>query len=713
MGTYPPRECGIATFTKDLATAIQNNFSPDVKSKIVALNNDITNIYNYPEEVLYEMDETNIGDYIDIAKKINETDAVKSVSIQHEFGIFGGEYGSYLIPFLETLNKPVVTTMHTLLPNPDDKMKRIVQLIAKRSNCLVVMNNTAVDILRKDYELKDERIAVIPHGIPSVPFKTSLEDKEDLGYADRIVLSSFGMMSRGKGYGEVIRALPKVIEQYPNVVYLIVGETHPVVRKIEGETYRNSLEKLVCDLNLKKNVKFYNKYVKAGEIIKYLQATDIYISSSINPNQIVSGTLAYAMGCGRAVVSTPFLHAREVVTRDRGVLAEFNNPDSFADAIIRILSNPKLKEKMERNAYVYARNMTWSNVALAYMDIFKNNLDTTRHETLKKVKLDQMIKLTDGYGIIQFADGVKPDRQYGYSLDDNARALIICCMEYPKAGESGLLNHAETYLKYIGRVLKDGKFYNFADENMNIDWNSFSEDAHSRAIWALGYLTASQEMPEKLKGKARELFMKGLPQALKIRSTRATAYNIKGLCCYNKAHPSDLNIDMIHRLADHLVSLYNDNRSDDWQWFEPYLTYANARIPESLYLAYQLRKRDKYLDVAEASLNFLLALTVKEGMFHPIGHNGWYIKNGKRAYFDQQPIEASSMVQALTTAYETTGKKNYRSKAHLVFSWFHGNNHLNQIIYDEKTGGCHDGLGNQTINQNQGAESTISYLLAR
>jgi glycosyltransferase involved in cell wall biosynthesis len=714
VGTYPPRECGIATFTRDLANAIQNKFTPSVKSKVLALNDDVTNIYNYPDEVIYQLDETDIGEYIEVAKKINETDSIKTVNIQHEYGIFGGEYGSYLIPFLESVDKPVVTTLHTLLPNPDDKMKRTMQVIAEKSECMVVMTHIAVDILRNEYRIKDANITVIPHGIPSVPYKPSEGEKAKMGFKGKIILSSFGMINPGKGYEQVIKALPPVIEKHPNLLYIIVGETHPVVRRREGESYRNMLEDLVDDLGLEKNVKFYNKYVRLSEIIQYLLATDLYVSSSLNPNQIVSGTLSYAMGCGRAIVSTPFLHAREIVGPERGILVEYGKPRSFTKAILRILSDPELKKGMERNAYAYTRHMTWPNVALSYMDVFKKHVKTPRYERLPKVKLDHLMRLTDEHGINQFAKNISPDRRYGYSIDDNARALIVCCMYYAEYKKAFSLELAETYMRYIEHMqAEDGRFYNFADGNMKANLANFSEDAHGRAMWALGHLSATQSVPERLRIKAQKLFRKGLPQAMKMASPRATAFTLMGLYHYNLARRSDHNVDRIHKLGDHLVSIYYDSRSEDWQWFEPYLTYTNSRLSEALFYAYLPRKRKKYLTVAESTLDFLLSLTFKDRMFHPIGHDGWFIRYGKRAHFDQQPIEASSMVSALTLAYRCTKKRSYRSRAQRVFSWFLGNNHLSQVIYDEKSGGCHDGLGHSAVNLNEGAESTIAYLLAR
>jgi len=374
VSSYPPRECGIATFTKDLTTAIDKQFNPVIKFKILAMNNDGVNIYNYSDDVTFQIDDTDIQDYINTAKKINNTDSIKLVNIQHEFGIFGGKTEKYLLPFLDTLTKPVVITFHSVIPNPNPKLKRIVQLFAEKVKCIIVMNEIAVDTLKNDYNVKNN-IVIIPHGIHPVPFTTNLNAKKELGFDGKTILTSFGLIRETKGSEYVIDALPKVIEKFPNILFLIIGETHPILRKEQGEKYRNFLEQKVKNLNLQEHVKFYNKYMELEEILKYLGATDIYISSSNNPNQVTSGTVSYAMGCGRVVISTPFLHARDAVIPERGLLVEFRNSKSFTDAIIKVLSNPKLKEKMEKNAYDYTRHMTWSNVAQSYLQVFNKILN--------------------------------------------------------------------------------------------------------------------------------------------------------------------------------------------------------------------------------------------------------------------------------------------------------------------------------------------------
>jgi len=715
MSTFPPRECGIATFTKDLTSRIDKKFSPAIKSKILALNNTPTNIYNYPEDVMYEISDTDISEYIEIAKKINKNHAIKLVNIQHEFGIFGGEYGCYLIAFLEALEKPVIITFHTVLPKPNDKLKKVVSSLAEKSECVIVMTKKAIDILKRDYGIKTD-IKLIPHGIPTITFESSLKQKSKLGYKNNVILSSFGMMNPGKGYEYVIEALPKVVEKFPNLLYIIVGETHPVVRKKEGERYRNFLEKKVKKLGLQKNVKFYNKYVKLSEIIKYLQATDIYICSNLNRNQITSGTLVYALGAGRAVISTPFLHAKDIITPELGILTNFGDTDSVADAILKILSNPTLKDRMEKSAYSYTRHMTWQNVALSYINVFDKYLriKDKYEKSLPKIKLKHLIRLTDDFGMLQFVNYTKPDKTNGYTLDDNSRAMIVCCMHYANFKDDSQLRLIKRYLDFIRYVQQpDGRLFNFVDYNRKISLDRWTDDAHGRTLWALGFLISIDSLPQALKDEAKQIFTKALSIVNRVRSPRAVAFIILGLYFYNKANPTSETVSKIGTLADYLVQLYNTHSSETWDWFETYLTYSNSKLPESLFYAYLATENEKYLRIAKSTLDFLISITFENNMFAPIGHDGWYFKQGHKAHFDQQPIDTASMVQTLIIAQEITGENRYMKNAITAFQWFLGNNVLNQMIYDESTGGCHDGVGKSSINLNQGAESTVCYLIAR
>lgn len=375
LGTYPPRKCGIATFTQDLSTAF-DKLNTNTSSKIIALNVE-GDSYDYSDDVIYQITDSNGKHYLEAAKKINEDNRIKLVSIQHEFKIFGSDYGENLLVFLEELNKPVVTTLHSVLPAPSGYRKKIIRAIAEKSDCIVVMNKFAVEVLRNDYDLKDSKIVVIPHGIHDVPYESNKPIKESLKYADRELLVSFGFLrpgrkerSSGRGYEYAIEALPTIAKKFPNILYLIVGVTHPNTLRKEGEKYRRFLENRVKELGLEKNVGFINKYLELKELLRFIQAADIYVSSSLNKDQIVSGTLSYAMGCGRAVISTPFLHAKEIVSSDRGILVNFKDSNSIAEAVIKILSNPELKEKMEKNAYEFTRHMIWHNVALEYKKIF-------------------------------------------------------------------------------------------------------------------------------------------------------------------------------------------------------------------------------------------------------------------------------------------------------------------------------------------------------
>lgn len=716
LGTYPPRECGIATFTRDLTSAIGNGNFQYMKPSIAAMNRNGINIYNYSNKVLYQISDTDIEDYIAVAKKVNEDESVKMVCIQHEFGIFGGEYGDALLAFLEILRKPVIVTFHSVLPHPDDKLKKVVRAIGDKVKAIVVMTKTGVDILRRDYDLMTD-IYVVPHGIPTVQYEDQNEEKKNLGLSDKIILSSFGMVGPGKGFENVIDALPAVVEKHPNLMYLIIGETHPVVRKSDGEGYRNYLEKKVKENKLQNNVKFYNKYLTLNEIIKFLKATDIYISPSENPNQITSGTLSYALGCGRAAISTPFLHAKDLFESRKELLTKFDDVDHFSDRIAWLVERPELRKAIEKEMYYKTRAMTWPNVALAYNRIFRKYLGLTEHPEIRKlpkINTTHLVRMTDNFGIIQFANQTVPDLDSGYTLDDNARALLVCAMHYERFKEYKQLKLIKTYLDYIGYVQKDdGRLYNYVDKKRRVDYDRWSEDAHGRALWALGYLASSESIPQDFKRKAEEIFLKALTVDGDIKSPRAAAFIITGIYHYNKTRNSRDLVNNVVKYADHLKGIYRTNSNKDWRWFEPYLTYANSKLPESMFYAYLATGDKSYLHIAQESLSFLISKTFNKSMFTPIGQRGWYVKGSERAYFDQQPIDAAYTVQTLLLAYKITGAKRYRKLALNSFLWFLGKNSLKQVIYNERSGGCHDGVGENSINLNQGAEATLSYLIAR
>jgi len=714
LGSFPPRECGIATFTKDLTNAMDRRFNPKLKSQIIALK-ESQNFYNYKDKVIAEINSENIEDFINIAKKINNHKDIKLVCIQHEFGLFGGEEGSYLISFLELLNKPVVVTFHSVLPSPNEMKKKVVRAIASRCSAIIVMANTAIEILVNDYGIDKNKINLIHHGIPNVKYEKNDIFKKKFKLDNRIVLTTFGLLSRGKGIEYMIKALPSLIKKYPTILYLIIGETHPKIREQEGEGYRKELINLIKELKLENNVKFYNRFLPLQEIINYLNASDIYICTNLEKNQITSGTLAYALGCGRSIISTPSLYAKEILSNNRGILInEFKNPDLYSQAIDKILSNNELKNSFEKNSYSFSRQMIWSNVAYKYLKIF-NQVINLREDTIEKfptIKLTHLNNMTDNFGMIQFAIDSKPDEGSGYTIDDNSRALISAVLHFKLFGSKKSLELSKTYLNFIENAQeKDGNFKNIYGPNKEC-LDEYSEDSFSRTIWSLGFTINKSNNPELIE-KAKNIFNFSLNYINNLKSPRSEAFALIGLCYYYRTYKNEDILNKIKKLADTLCKRFDNESSKNWHWFEPYLTYSNAKLPKSLFLAYEAVGNQKYLEIAKKTLNFLSNICIVDGNLSPIGQNGWYNRNGKRAFFDQQPVDVSSMVQTYLIANSITKNKDYYQKAILSFNWFLGKNHLNQMIYDETTGGCFDGLGKYSVNLNQGAESTIAYLMAR
>jgi glycosyltransferase involved in cell wall biosynthesis len=715
LSTFPPRECGIGTFTKDLTDAMDKRFFPLIKSKIAALNEDPASFYNYERKVITSISDNDIIAYIELAKKINFMEDVKLVDIQHEFGIFGGNHGDSILAFLETIKKPVVITFHTIIPKPDKSLRKIVRSIAERVSEIIVITKKGVEILQNDYGVKT-KITVIPHGIPIVKFEPQKKEKLAAGYGEKLILSSFGLISSNKGYEHVINSLPKVVAKFPNLLYLIIGKTHPMVEKKEGMTYINSLSKRVKELNLQNNVKFYTRFVTLNEIIKYLKMTDIYISSSTTKNQISSGTLSYALGTGRVVISTPFIYAKDIITPKVGVLTEFNDPNSFSKAIIQILSNERLRKDMEYNAYSYTRHMIWPNVALAYGKVFKTylNLPEAFFRKLPNIKTKHLEELTDEFGIIQFSKGSNPDIESGYTLDDNARALIVFGSLYNDFKKIKYLKLLRTYLDFIEYVQdRKGLLWNYVNKNRKINFKDFSSDAHGRAIWALGQLISMEGTPEEIKEKAESIFLNALKNTDSFKSPRSIAFTIIGLYYYNNYKQTIAGRNILKKLSKKLLDAYYSNSSREWNWFEDSLTYANSKLPEALFYSYIALGRESYKKAAKESMDFLISKTFSETMFSPVGQKGWFSKGKKKPLFDQQPIEASYTIQALLAAYKATGEKKYEEYALHAFQWFLGKNSARQTICDEKTGACYDGITRNGVNLNEGAESALSYMLAR
>lgn len=719
MSSYPPRECGIATFTRDLTTAIDREFSPEIKSKILAINDNGTSIYNYPKKVCLQIGETYMEDYLNRANEINRSQDIKLVNIQHEYGLFGGDWGEFLLPFMELLKKPVVVTFHTVLPSPKEKVKVITKAIAKRALGIVVMTHHAARLLEKTYGIERSKISVIPHGVEHVAFPSKSKFKKKLNLSNHTLLSTFGMLNRDKGIEYAIEALPNIIKEYPNLLYLIIGATHPVVRKQEGETYRNKLKRIVKKLKLEEHVKFYDKYITPEEKIDYLRATDIYLSPTLNPRQSVSGTISDALSCACPIVATANQYAKDVINSERGILVKFKNSLEIEQAISKILHDKKLRKEMTKNSYFYSRHMTWQNVALSYFNKFNDIAKIVPRQKGKMplIDLNHIQKLTDDFAMIQFAEHTKPDIHSGYCLDDNARALLACAMYYKIKPSRSVIKLIDKYFNFIKFAHKaNGKFHNFVGYNRKFNDITESEDSFGRTIWVLGYLIKSDHIPEHIRLEAKTILEKSLKWCNGLISLRAMAFTILGLSYVGEKGMNAKMQYTFKKLADCLVDkFYETNKNTDgaWPWFENCLTYSNYKLSEALFHAYDITKDEKYLDVAMKSINFLNKVTFEKDHLSPIGQDGWYFYGQKRAYFDQQPEDAASSVESLVAAYKTTKSEDYLNKAKLAFEWFLGKNHLKQMVYDEATGGCYDGLGQYSLNFNQGAESTISYLLAR
>jgi len=577
------------------------------------------------------------------------------------------------------------------------------------------MDELSKKVLIDDYDARASKIHIIPHGIPQTTFNNSEKEKEKLGLSGKIVVSAHGLLSIGKGIEYVIRSLPRVVKKYPNLLFLVIGETHPDVRKQEGEKYRNYLKREVERLKLKNNVKFYNKYLSLDELVSYIKASDICITANLEARQAASGVLSYDLGCGRPVISTKFDHAKSLVNPAKGILVNFRDSRDITTALLKMLKDPKKLYEMGRIAYIETRHMTWANVALAHFNLYKKLIKLKEdEEKLPSITLRHLITLTDSFGIIQFAKHIRPDTRYGYCLDDNTRAMIVAAKAWNRKKDKETLKLLETYFAFIKDAQRsNGKFINFFSKDKKISDLDISEDSQGRAIWALGYIIAQSKLPERIRSRAKTVFRKAVMQIRNIKSPRAIAFTLMGLYYYNKAYPKSQFLQTFKRLAEKQFNLFVKTSSKDWPWFEDSLTYSNSILSESLFYAYLVTKKEKYLRIAEESLRFLMKITFEEGRFEPVGQNGWYRRSGRRAYFDQQPEETASMVQTLILAYQTAKKEKYKRRAILAFEWFLGKNHLEQMVYNESTGGCYDGLGQYSVNINQGAESTISYLLAR
>jgi glycosyltransferase involved in cell wall biosynthesis len=726
IGNYLPRQCGIATFTTDLCEAIAAEYSG---STCIALPvNDIEAGYEYPERVRFELTEKDIESYRRAADFLN-TNNVDLVSVQHEYGIFGGRVGSHILALLRELRMPVVTTLHTILREPDPDQRHVLEEVAALSDRLVVMSKRGAEFLHEVYRVPEGKIDLIPHGIPDVQFIDPNFHKDLFGVEGKIVLLSFGLLSASKGIENVITALPAIVARYPNVVYIVVGATHPHVKRLDGETYRLSLQWLAQEKGVEGQVIFYNRFVSVEELLKFIGAADIYITPYLNPAQIVSGTLAYTLGAGKAVISTPYWYAEEMLAKGRGALVPFRDPAALADRVIDLLDNEAKRHSMRKRAYVFGRDMIWPRVARRYMQSFERARSERRHFTppgftvkaldkrpgeLPPLKLDHLRHMADETGMLQHAIFTVPNYREGYTTDDNARALMVSTL-LEEFGSGDAVELASRYLAFVWYAFntETGRFRNFMDYQRRWLEESGSDDCHGRALCALGTVLGRSATPA-LHSMAGWLFEQALPAIVATTSPRAWAFALIGVNEYLQRFAGDRMASQVREeLAGRLLGLYQSNRSDEWLWYEEKLTYCNAALPHALLMCGQAMPNKTMMVAGLESLGWLAELQhadAEEGHFVPIGSNGFYRRGGPRARFDQQPVEAQTMVSACLQADRVTGDKRWRKEARRVFEWFLGRNDLNLPIYDAMTGGCRDGLHPDRPNENQGAESTLAFL---
>lgn len=719
--SYPPRQCGIATFSQDLLTSLKKCFGASIDIEVCALENECCNIDDYPTEVSYRIDAQELNSFFNVANKLNEREDIGMVCVQHEFGLFGGDYGSHLVAFLLRLNIPISCVFHTVLPNPDLKRIKVIQALDDLSEKLIVLTNRSAEILEKDYSIEKNKLRVIPHGTHIILWKEKQALKTKYGLQDKMVLSTFGLLSKNKGIETTLRALPKVLEKFPNTIYLVLGKTHPEVVKNDGETYRESLIGLVNKLDINDNVIFINEYLELKILLEYLTLSDVYIFSSKDPNQAVSGTFAYAMSCGNPVVSTPIPHSKECLDPSTGVLLNgFEDALEISSAIVNLLEQPALRASMGQNAFTKMRAFSWENIAISYSDVFQEYLKNQNplEFELPTIKTDHIENMTTDFGILQFSSFDEPDTSSGYTIDDNARALITMLMCYKQNASEKILRLIEIYLNFIEFCQQEnGKFYNYVDYNQHFtDQNNDVnlQDSNGRTIWALGYLLSeATELPEHLVIKAENCFKKAIPNVTNFKSPRAMGFVLKGLYFYQKNNIDTTYTTIAQKLADELLRIFDISTDNQWEWFEDYLTYANSVLPDALLYAWLITKNNRYKEVAEITFDFLLSQYFMKGQIKVISNDGWFHKRNKRVFHGEQPIEIAYTILSLDLFYKVTKKKKYAQQLHTAFSWFLGNNHLKQIMHNPVNGGCYDGLERENVNINQGAESSICYLMAR
>jgi glycosyltransferase involved in cell wall biosynthesis len=720
ISSFPERQCGIATFSEDFRNSLLEKFGGVLKINVCAIENEpVTSKLHDP--ITHILEAHNPSSYLKLGKNVNSNPNIRGIIIQHEFGLFGGNYGNYLLYFLDNIDIPVFITLHTVLPNPSKERLEIVQKISERAANVIVMSENSANILQKEYLIDAKKIEIIAHGVHLTPLKNQDYLKSKYKLVNKKVLSTFGLLSEGKSIETALYALPEIIKNHPDCIYLILGKTHPEIFKREGEKYRTWLHELADELGISSHVLFINEFISLELLHEYLQLTDIYLFTSNDPFQAVSGTFAYAMGCGCPIISTKIPQAKDQL-KSAGILIEFQDASQLALAANYLLLNPKNLAQMKINALQNMRPSSWQNIAIQYMTLIEEELASEEIKELKfkipEFNLNHFFNTTSQIGIIQFSIAELPDLESGYTLDDNARALIAMSEYYELTKDKSVLDLIDIYFRFVENSQQnDGKFLNYVNrfnEYTNQNFQENLEDSNGRAIYALGIFISHQKSHrQKYFSRIELLVENSIPHLKNLKSPRAIAFTIKGLYYFNLTINNKSTSRIILELADNLVDYYTKQRQHDWHWYEDSLTYANAIIPESLVYAYYVSNDSIFKEIAKESFDFLLEILFTKRHISVISNRTWYSKGKEVHPFGEQPIDVAYTIIALQEFGNCFGDQTYLSFMKTAFEWYLGHNQLNQIVYNPISGGCYDGLEHDHVNINQGAESTVTYLMAR
>ncbi|MGM0531032.1 MAG: glycosyltransferase [Bacteroidota bacterium] len=724
ISTYPPRKCGIGTFNNNLVHAVSANLkdtSVEEEAIVVALDENTTE-REYPKEVKHVIRSNHQKDYVQAARFINFSGADVCV-LQHEFGIFGGDQGVYILPLINRLQIPLVVTFHTILKDPSYLQKAVVREIGATASKITVMSNLAVNFLRDIYSLPSGKIHLIEHGVPDFDGSIHNKLKEKYGFEDRKIIFTFGLLGRNKGIETTLHALPNVIEKHPEVLYIILGKTHPDVIKISGEEYRQYLKMLVKKYELQDHVFFYDQFVSEPELIEYLTMSDLYVTPYLTKEQITSGTLSYAVGAGSCVLSTPYWHAEELLDKDRGMLFEFKDHARLSGMLLDLLDHPEKLQKYRKKAFEYGKKLRWPRIGHQYLQLYRKLSKSVELPNISKdeaiditvmptLKLDHVIRLTDYTGIVRQARYGIPQMKGGYSINDNARALLMAVKYYNQRKERGLLDYIPRYLSYIEYMQnRDGTFRNHLSFNRNFKDQCGTEDAFGRTIWALGYLIRHKPN-DGFKQSGKKIFLKSVDQFDNLLSVRGIANTIIGTSLFLQEFQENETITQwLFQLTGRLKKSFYAHATEEWPWFENKMTYDNGILPLAMLYAYGIAEDEEVLRIAERSMDFLTTVSFRNNYFTPVGSRGWLSPGAEISDYNQQSTEAMGMILLYHQAFRLFKNRKYLERLFNCYLWYLGENQLNVPLYDHESGGCYQGLTFKGVNKNEGTESTLAYLI--